>query len=107
MELVSHASPALAGGLFPTVPPGNPHVWRAITNNSRKNEEAGPKQKGRSVVDVPGGESEVQCCKEQYYIGTWNVRFMGQGKLDLFKQETAKLNIDILGNQWSKMGGNG
>ena len=107
MELASHASPALAGGFFPTVPPGNPHVWRAITNNSRKNEDAGPKQKGRSVVDVPGGESKVQCCKEQYYIGTWNVRFMGQGKLDLFKQETAKLNIDILGNQWSKMDENG
>ena len=87
--------------------PGNPHVWRAITNNSRKNEEAGPKQKGRSVVVVPDSESKVRCCKEQYYIGTWNVRFMGQGKLDVLKQETAKRNIDILGSQWSRMDGNG
>ena len=107
MELSSHASPALAGGFFTTVAPGNPHVWRAITNNSRKNEEAGPKQKGRSVVVVPDSESKVRCCKEQYYIGTWNVRFMGQGKLDVLKQETAKRNIDILGSQWSRMDGNG
>ena len=89
------------------MPPGTPHVWRAFTNNSRENEEVGPKQEGRSAVDVPGGESKVRCYKEQYYIGTWNVRFMGQGKLDVLKQETAKLNIDILGNQWSKMDENG
>ena len=63
MELVSHASPALAGGLFPTVPPGNPHVWRAITNNSRKNEEAGPKQKQHSVMYMSGGESKVPSIK--------------------------------------------
>ena len=41
---------------------------RAITKNSRKNEEAGPKQKRRSAVDASGGESKVQCCKEQYCI---------------------------------------
>ena len=51
--------------------------WR---NNSRKNEEAEPKQKQREVVDVTGDESKVQCCKEQYCIGTWNVRSMNQGK---------------------------
>ena len=45
--------------------------WR---NNSRKNEETEPKQKQRSVVDVIGDGSKVQCCKEQYCIGTWNVR---------------------------------
>ena len=50
-----------------------------------------------SVVDVSGGESKVQCCKEQYCIGTWNVRSMNQGKLEVGKQEMARLNIDILG----------
>ena len=50
-------------------------------NNSRKNEEAEPKQKQDPVVDVTGGESKVWCCKEQYWIGTWNVRSMNQGKL--------------------------
>ena len=48
-------------------------------------------------MDVSGGESKVQCCKEQYYIGTWNVRSMNQGKLDVVKQEVARVNIDILG----------
>ena len=48
--------------------------WRVITSNcSRKNEVAGPKQKWHSVAGVSGGESKVQCCKEQYCIGTWNV----------------------------------
>ena len=54
---------------------------RAVANSSRKNDVAGPKQERHSVVGVSGGESKVQCCKEQYYIGTWNVRFMNQGKL--------------------------
>ena len=80
---------------------------RAITSSLRNNEVDGTKQKQCSPANMSGRENKVQCCKEQYYIGTWNVRFMGQGKLDLFKQETAKLNIDILVNQWSKMGGNG
>ena len=51
--------------------------WR---NNSRKNEEMEPKQQ-HSAVDVTGDRSKVQCCKEQYCIGTWNVRSMNQGKL--------------------------
>ena len=46
---------------------------------------------------VSGGESKVQCCKEKYCIGTWNVRFMNQGKLKMVKQEMARANIDILG----------
>ena len=71
--------------------------WRAITNSCRKNEVAGPKQKQRSVVGVSGGESKVQCCKEQYCIGTWNVRSMNQGKLDMVKQEMESMNINILG----------
>ena len=54
-----------------------------------------PKRKQRPVVDVPGAESKVQCCKEQYYIGIWHVKFMNQGKLDVVKQETARVNTDI------------
>ena len=48
-------------------------------------------------MDMSGGESQLQCCKEQYCIGIWNVRFMNQNKLDTVKQEKAKLNIDDLG----------
>ena len=55
--------------------------WRAITNSSRKYEAVGPKQKRCSIVGVSGGESKVQCCKEKYCIGTWNIRSMNQGKL--------------------------
>ena len=47
--------------------------------------------------DVMGDGSKVQCCKEQYCIGTWNVRSMNQGKLEMVKQEMARVNIDILG----------
>ena len=50
----------------------------------------------KTSVDVSGGESKVQCCKEQYCIGTWNVRSMNQGKLDMVKQEMARVNINIL-----------
>ena len=56
--------------------------WR---NNSRKNEETEPKQKQHPVVGMTGDESKVQCCKEQYCIGTWNVRSMNQGKLEVVK----------------------
>ena len=66
-------------------------------NNSRKNEETQPKQKQHPVVDVTGHGSKVQCCKEQYCIGTWNFRSMNQGKLEVVKQEMARVNIDILG----------
>ena len=69
-------------------------AWR---NTSRKNEEAEPKQKRCPIVGVPGGESKVQCCKEQYCTGTWNVRSMNHGQLEVVKQETARVNIDILG----------
>ena len=80
------------------------YEWR---NNSRKNEETEPKQKQHAVVDVTGDGSKVQCCKEQYCIGTWNVRSMNQGKLEVVKQETARVNIDILGIselKWTGMG---
>ena len=68
--------------------------WR---NNSRKNEEMEQKQKQPPVVDVTGAGSKVRCCKEQYCIGTWNVRSMNQGELEVVKQEMASVNIDILG----------
>ena len=68
--------------------------WR---KNSRKNEGMEPKQKQYSVVVVAGDRSKVQCCKEQYCIGTWNVRSMNQGKLEVVKQDMARVNIDILG----------
>ena len=68
-------------------------------NSSRKNEEAGSKQKWHFVVDVSGGENTFQCYKKQYCIGTWNVKSMNQGKLDVVKQETARVNMDILGTR--------
>ena len=68
--------------------------WR---NNSRKNEGMEPKQKEYPPVDVTGDRSKVQCCKGQYCIGTWNVRSMIQGKLEIVKQEMARVNVDILG----------
>ena len=78
--------------------------WR---NNSRKNEEMEPKQKQYAAVDVTGDRSKVQCCKEQYCIGAWNVKSMNQGKLAVVKQEMARVNIDILGIselKWTGMG---
>ena len=66
--------------------------WR---NNSRKNEGMEPKQKQHPVVNGTGDRSEVRCCKEQYCIGTWNVRSMNQGKLEVVKQEMTRVNIDI------------
>ena len=68
--------------------------WR---NNSRKNEEMKPKQKQHPVVDVTGDGSKFCCYKEQYCIGTWNVTSMFQGKLEVVKQEMARVNIDVLG----------
>ena len=79
---------------------------KAITNSSRKNEVAGPKWKWCLAVNVSGGESKIWCSKEQYCIGTWNVRSMDQGKLDVVKQEMARLNINIVGFselKWMKM----
>ena len=66
-----------------------------------------PEQKQRPVVDMTGDGSKVQCCKEQYCIGTWNVRSMNQGKWEVVKQEMARLNMDILGIsklKWNGMG---
>ena len=66
-------------------------------NNSRENEGMEPKQKQYPVVDVTGDRSKVRCCKEHDCIGTWNVRSMNQGKLEVVKQEMARVNVDILG----------
>ena len=71
------------------------------------NEETEPKQKQYPVVDVTGDGNKVRCCKEQYHIGTWNVRSMNQGKLEVVKQEMARVNVNILGNQQTKMDWNG
>ena len=73
--------------------------WR---NNYRKIEETEPKQKQHPVVDVAGDVSKVQCFKEQYCIGTWSVRSMNQGKLEM-----ARVKVDILGIsklKWTGMG---
>ena len=83
--------------------------WR---NNSRKNEEMEPKQKRHPIMDVTGDGSKVQCCKKKKYIyiyrvGTWNVRSMNQGKLEVVNQEMARVNVDILGIselKWTGMG---
>ena len=78
--------------------------WR---NNSRKNEGMEPKQKQYPVVDGTGDRNKVQCCKEQYCIGTWNVSSMNRGKLKVVKQEMARVNIDILvvsELKWTGMG---
>ena len=48
-------------------------------------------------MDVTGGGSKVRCCKEQYCTGTWNVRSINHGKLEVVKQEMVRLNINILG----------
>ena len=63
--------------------------WR---NNSRQNEGMEPKQKQHPVEDGTGDRSKVQCCKEQYCIGTWNVRSMNEGKLEVVKQEMTRVN---------------
>ena len=78
--------------------------WR---NSSKRNEEAEPKQKQCPVVDVSGGESKVRSCKKQHYIGIWNVKSMNKGKLEVVKQEMARMNTDILGIselKWTGLG---
>ena len=91
--------PRLVGAQYATI-----DQWR---NNSRKNKDMEQKQKQITVVVVIGDGSKAQCCKEQYCIGTWNVRSMNQGKLQVVKQELAREKIDILGIsklKWTGMG---
>ena len=64
------------------------------------------KKKKNPVVDVTDDGSTVQCCKQQYCIGTWNIRSMNQDKLEVVKQEMARVNINILGisaPKWTRM----
>ena len=68
--------------------------WR---NDSRKNEGMEPKQKQCPVVDLTDDGNKVQCCKEQYCVGRWNIKSMNQGKFKVVKQEMARVNINILG----------
>ena len=78
--------------------------WR---NNSRKSEGMESKHKQYPVVDVTGERSKIRCYQRQYSIGTWNVRSMNQGKLEVVKQEMARVNVNILGNselKWTGMG---
>ena len=78
--------------------------WR---DSSGKNEETEPKQKRHPAVGVTGDGSTVRCCKEQCCIGTWSVRSINQGKLEVAKQETARMNVDILGISKLKWTGTG
>ena len=66
-----------------------------------------PKQKQHPVVDVTSFGSKVQCSKEQHCIGTWNVRSVNQGKLEVVKQEMARANVHILGISELKWSGKG
>ena len=78
--------------------------WRT---NSRKNERMEPKQKQYPAVDLTGDRSKIQCCKEKYCKGTWNVRSMNEGKLKVVKQGMARVNVYILGIselKWTGMG---
>ena len=78
--------------------------WRT---NYRKNEGMKPKQKQHPAVEVTGDRSKVRCCKKQYCIETRNVRSMNQGKLEVVKQDMARVNVDILGIselKWIGMG---
>ena len=91
--------PKLVGGQYATG-----EEWR---NNSRNNEETDPKWKQPPAVDVIGDGNKLWCSKEQYCIGTWNVGSMYQGKLEVVKQEMARVNIDILvisELKWTGMG---
>ena len=100
--LLQHLPHLGVGYLFMAAPAK--HQWR---NNSRKNEGMEPKQKQYPRVDVTGDKSKIRCCKEQYCIGTWNVRSMNQGKLEVVKQEMATVIVNILGVsklKWTGMG---
>ena len=78
--------------------------WR---NSSGENEQVKPKQKQCPVVDVTGDGSKVWCCKEQYCVGTWSVMSINQVKLEVVKQEVARVNINILRSRELKRTGMG
>ena len=73
----------------------------------RKNKGMVPKQEQYPVVDVTGDRRKARCCKEQYCTGTWNLRSMNQGKLEVVKKEMARVNVNILRIsklKWTGMG---
>ena len=79
---------------------------KTTANSPRKN-LAGPKHKRHSILYVSADESKIWCCKEQYWIGNWNIRSMNQGKLDVVKQEMVRIGINILELselKWTTMG---
>ena len=78
-----------------------------MENSSRKKEKTEAKRKRHPAVDVTGDRSKVRFCKEKYCIGTWNVRSMNQGKLEVVKQEMARVNVDIPGISELQMDWNG
>ena len=78
-----------------------------LRNSSRSSDEAQPKRKQCPVVDMTGDGSKVWCCKDQYCIGTWNIKSKNKDKLEVVKKEMAKVNISILGSsklKWTGMG---
>ena len=91
-SLCNNSELPFQGSLF--LPSQNHHMQDV----TRKHKDTfWPKQKQSPGVDVTGDRSKIRCCKEQYCIGTWNVRSMNQGKLEVVKQEIAMVNVDILG----------
>ena len=83
------------------------HIGGQWRKNSRKNEDMEPMQKQYPVVDVIGDRRKVECFKEQYCIGSWNVSSTNESKLEVLKQETARVIINILGIsklKWTGMG---
>ena len=92
----------------PSVGFSRQEYWSGVPLPSpRKNEETEPKQKQHPVVNVTGDGSKVQCCKEPYCIGTWNIRSMNQDKLEEVKQEMIRVNIDAVGISELKWSGTG
>ena len=84
-RIMKEELPRLVGAQYATG-----YQWR---NNSRKNEVMEPKRKEYPVVDVTGDRIKVRCCKEKYCIGNWNVRSINLGKLEVVKQEMARVNV--------------
>ena len=81
--------------------------WRRVEKKLQKNEEMEPKRKKMPSCGCDWWKKQVRCCKEQYCIGTWNVKSMNQCKLEVVKQEMARVKTDILGIselKWIRMG---
>ena len=97
MDSMKRQNDRILKGEFPELVVAQYATGDQRRNNSRKNEGMEPKQKQYPAVYVTGDRSKVQCCEEQYCIGMHrNVRSMNQGKLEVVKQETARVNVDIL-----------